>query len=674
MYSTIIRHTAHFVEREQTIEKTGIILSYEIDGNLWKGILEAGREKYQFYITIQSEQEKETLEKNIHLGTTLTILGTRKLPLTSGNKILFQYRDYLKSIGVFYQIEGINYQIHKRTPSLIYKVKEKIYQKLNKVEVPYLQALLFGNLDNLEKEEQDAIQKTGIQHLFSVSGLHFQVLIIGIRYLITCKNRTFQNAIILFILTAYSMLVGFTPSVLRVFLFFLLKSVKEYFQVECSTLDLFCMTLTIVLSINPWIIYHVGFQFSFGISFFLIYYAKYFKCQKGMWWKLPVFVFFVSAPISMFHFYELNLLSPVFNMIFVPFVTIILFPCALITLVFPPIVYIFQLLQTLFQMLLLTCAQIDVGVIWFAKPSIWYIAIYYAMLFYHVYAVRTHRYYGMILLPILLGCHYMKLWLSPFTQIHMIDVGQGDASIIILPHSKEAIMIDTGGRLSYKKEDWQERKKDYDMAQSVIVPYLKAIGVNHISTLILSHGDYDHMGEATELVCNVEVERVIFNCGEVNELERELIQVLDKRKIPYYSGVKELNIDNNKLFFLQTKEYDNENDNSNVIYMELNGYQFMFMGDAGIEKEKDILEKYNISNVDVLKVGHHGSKTSSSKSFIDTLDPKYSMISVGKDNRYGHPDKAVLDNLKHSKIYRTDQNGSIMIRIKKKIQIETCLP
>ena len=91
VYSTIIRHTAHFVEREQTIEKTGIILSYEIDGNLWKGILEAGREKYQFYITIQSEQEKETLEKNIHLGTTLTILGTRKLPLTSGNKILFQY-------------------------------------------------------------------------------------------------------------------------------------------------------------------------------------------------------------------------------------------------------------------------------------------------------------------------------------------------------------------------------------------------------------------------------------------------------------------------------------------------------------------------------------------------------------------------------------------------------
>jgi beta-lactamase superfamily II metal-dependent hydrolase len=76
-----------------------------------------------------------------------------------------------------------------------------------------------------------------------------------------------------------------------------------------------------------------------------------------------------------------------------------------------------------------------------------------------------------------------------------------------------------------------------------------------------------------------------------NDLEQELIKVLDKKKIKYYSCIKELNIDNNKLYFLQTKEYDNENDNSNVIYSELNVYKFMFMGDAGIDKEKDILDR-----------------------------------------------------------------------------------
>ena len=149
-------------------------------------------------------------------------------------------------------------------------------------------------------------------------------------------------------------------------------------------------------------------------------------------------------------------------------------------------------------------------------------------------------------------------------------------------------------------------------------------------------------------VNNFKVEKVIFNCGEFNQLEQALIKVLDKKKIKYYSCIKELNIDNNKLYFLQTKEYDNENDNSSVIYTELNGYKFMFMGDAGIEKEKDILEKYNISNIDVLKVGHHGSKTSSSKIFIDEIEPKYSIISVGKNNRYGHPNKEVLNILDES--------------------------
>ena len=183
------------------------------------------------------------------------------------------------------------------------------------------------------------------------------------------------------------------------------------------------------------------------------------------------------------------------------------------------------------------------------------------------------------------------------------------------------------------------------------------------------------MGEAINLVNNFKVEKAIFNCGEFNELEKELIKTLDKKKIKYYSCLKELNVDDNKLYFLQTREYDNENDNSNVIYTELNGYKFMFMGDAGIDKEKDILNKYNIGDIDVLKVGHHGSRTSSDKDFINEINLKYGVISVGKNNRYGHPNKEVLNNLKDSKIYRTDKDGSIMFKINNnKLKIETCSP
>jgi competence protein ComEC len=94
-----------------------------------------------------------------------------------------------------------------------------------------------------------------------------------------------------------------------------------------------------------------------------------------------------------------------------------------------------------------------------------------------------------------------------------------------------------------------------------------------------------------------------------------------------------------------------------------------------VTTEKEIVNKYNLPNIDVLKVGHHGSKTSSGKKFINEINPKYSIISVGKNNRYGHPNKEVLENLKESKIYRTNEDGSIIFKIKNnKIQIETCSP
>jgi len=173
------------------------------------------------------------------------------------------------------------------------------------------------------------------------------------------------------------------------------------------------------------------------------------------------------------------------------------------------------------------------------------------------------------------------------------------------------------------------------------------------------------MGEASNIVNNIKVENVIFNCGSYNNLEKSLIKNLKGKNISYYSCIKELNLSSYKLQFLNTRVYDNENDNSNVIYLKYNNYKFLFMGDAGIDKEKDILEKYDLKDIDVLKVGHHGSNTSSSKAFIDRINPKYSVISVGKNNRYGHPNREVLNNLANTKIYRTDKDGSIEITLNK---------
>ena len=189
------------------------------------------------------------------------------------------------------------------------------------------------------------------------------------------------------------------------------------------------------------------------------------------------------------------------------------------------------------------------------------------------------------------------------------------------------------------------------------------------------HGDQNHVGEAINLINNFNIKNVIFNVGNINKLEKNIIEVLDKKKISYYKELSELSVFNNKLYFLNTSIYNNENDNSNVLYFNYNNYQFLFMGDASIEKEKDILNEYSIENIDLLKIGHHGSDTSSSKEFIDIMNPNYSIISVGENNRYNHPKKSVLNTLSNSKIYRTDQDGSIMFKIKNnKLEIETCAP
>lgn len=171
------------------------------------------------------------------------------------------------------------------------------------------------------------------------------------------------------------------------------------------------------------------------------------------------------------------------------------------------------------------------------------------------------------------------------------------------------------------------------------------------------------MGEAINLVNNFQVANVIFNVSDYNKLELELIKILEEKNIPFNQNIESLRIGNDKVNFLNTKDYDNENENSNVLYLNIANKKLLFMGDAGVKREQDIIKYYNIKQIDFLKVGHHGSNTSSSKEFIDTITPKHCIISVGANNRYGHPKNSVLKLLKSCNIYRTDLSGSIELKL-----------
>ena len=644
----------------------GTITSYYIDNDKLV-ITIFGKEKVLCNYYFKDENNTFDYE----LGDKIKLFGKLKLP--SNNSIFngFNYREYLKYERINYIFDIDKIIKISNNKSIMYKLKNSIINIINKSpNKDYLHTFLLGNNKYIDKEVMESYRINGISHLFSISGMHISLLSMIILKLL--KNYKFKKEVVILFLLIYMTLTDFLPSILRSGIFFILIYLSKKFNLNISMFKLMIILLFICVLIDPYIVYKIGFQYSYTISFYLITFNQLINKSKNKLYKLFIvsFIsFIVSVPITINNFSQINVLSIFLNIFFVPIVSSIIFPLSLITFLFPFFNNLFTILINIFELLSITFSKIDNFIFIMSKISTLFIIIYYIIISITLYFLSKNKYKYIVSLMFIFVIHYNITIFNKGLEITYIDVGQGDSIFIKFPNDKSNILIDTGGKVTYGN-----LKNNYSVGKN-IVDYLKSMGIRKLDYLIITHGDFDHMGDSLYLIDKFKVENVIFNCGEFNVLEKELIKVLDEKKIKYYSCIKELNIDNNKLYFLQTKKYDNENDNSNVIYTELNGYKFMFMGDAGVEKEKDILDKYNISDIDVLKVGHHGSKTSSSKGFIDEIKPKYAIISVGKNNRYGHPNKEVLNNLDNSKIYRTDQDGSIMFKIKNnKLKIETCSP
>ena len=607
---------------------------------------------------------------NLKLGDYITIYGS--LEIANNNTIfnLFNYNKYLKSKKIYYVMKADKIVKIKNNDKFYYNIKNHLVKKINKINNYYLYAFILGDTFYLDDSVKLSYRNNGISHLFAVSGMHITFLS---SIMLKILNKLFKNKylkyIIVFIFLLFFMfLTNFTPSVIRATFLFILLSINKLVDLKIDTLSIILLILDVMLIFNPYYIYNVGFLLSFVVSIALIIFGKITNNYNNYFIKIfiiSLISFLISIPIMINNNNEINLLSPFINIIFVPFISIIIFPLSIITYFIPFLNNVLVFFIKLEENLSLFFDKINIFKITLREINIIFIIIYYLLIIFVIKKITLKKYLYIFLILLVLIIHSNINYLNNNIYLTYIDVGQGDSILLEYPHNKN-LLIDTGGKASYNN-------KSYNISDNTIIPYLKSKGIKRLHYLILTHGDFDHMGESINLVNNFKVDNVIFNCGEFNDLEQELIKALNKKKIKYYSCINDLNIDNNKLYFLKTKEYNNENDNSSVIYFNYNNYKFLFMGDAGVEKEKDILDKYNLSNIDVLKVGHHGSKTSSSKSFINEANPKYSIISVGKNNRYGHPNKEVLNNLNNSKIYRTDIDGSIAFKIKNnKLKIETC--
>ena len=635
------------------------------DKNLYGTVIDYKKSKDKTTIWVKGKEKvlvNYYSDINVSYGDYIYVYGVFKKPKENGNFNLFNYKRYLLSNKINYVVTASKITIIKKNDNVFYKLKNNLLKRIESANRSkgYILAFLYADKSLIEKDIYTKYQKIGVSHLFAVSGMHVSLISIVLLKLLNKIKERKRYIIVSIFLSIYLFLTNFTISMVRATFQFILFFINKSFKLNIDNSNLVILLFSILVIINPYNIYNIGFLFSFIISFTLIRCSKLIKGKfiiKSL--KISLISFFSSMPVLINNFFEVNFLGIILNIIYIPFVSYILFPLSLVTVLFPSLDNILYMFISYFEKITDFFSNIKFLSFSICKMNIFLIIIYY-IIFIYILKRKKKLIYKIIIVIISL-IFLINNGRIVNNEVSILDVGQGDSSLIRLKNKN--ILIDTGGNINY------------DISKNILIPYFKSVGIKKIDYLVLTHGDYDHMGEAINLVENFKVEKVIFNCGPYNDLEQELIKVLDKKKIKYYSCIKELNIDNNKLYFLQTKEYDNENDNSNVIYSELNVYKFMFMGDAGIDKEKDILDKYNLSNVDVLKVGHHGSKTSSSKEFINVINPKYSIISVGKNNRYGHPNKEVLENLENSKIYRTDLDGSIMFKIKNnELKIETCSP
>ncbi|MBE6139726.1 MAG: DNA internalization-related competence protein ComEC/Rec2 [Firmicutes bacterium] len=622
--------------------------------------------------TILTIKDKENIlayyynETDINLGDKVKIIGTLNKLSSNTNFNLFNYKNYMLSKNTHFNMNVDNIILIEKNKNIFYKMKTYLINRIKNIKKhEYLNTFILGDSSYIDDTLLESYRINGISHLFSVSGMHITLLSsITLAILNKIKKKYINYLFVILFLLFYMFLTNFTPSVIRATCLFIFLSLNKVLKLNLTTSKILLIILMFNLIINPYNIYNVGFKFSYIISLYLVAFSKIISRYKNYIVRTLVtssISFLSSIPILINNYFSINIMTTLNNVMFVPLISIIIFPFSLIVLLIPKLDFIYELMINILEKLSLFVTNFKIEII-FSKVNIFIIILYYLIITLVLYKIYKRKYKYIFLIIIVLFIHTNINYIKNNPYITFIDVGQGDSAFIHLPYNKGNILIDTGGKYNY------DTSKD-------IISYLKSEGIKNIDFLLISHGDYDHMGEAINLVNNFKVEKVIFNCGPYNDLEKDLIKVLDKEKIKYYSCIKELNIDKKKLYFLQTKEYDNENDNSNVIYTELDGYRFMFMGDASSTTEKEILNKYNLLDIDVLKVGHHGSRTSSSKEFINEINPNYSVISVGKNNRYGHPNKEVLDNLENSKIYRTDQDGSIMFKIKNnKLKIETCSP
>lgn len=706
-----------------------IVTPVDVDGDRISFVMkDIYHEKIQIFIRLKAPLEQLEAER-WKRGNSIELTGALQQPEDARNFDMFEYKTYLylQHIHWILQVKGLQ-EVEVNPPSSwsilhIYRWTDAIRQTLgNKVDrifsedySGFMKSLLIGLRDDVQPEQFQQFSFIGLTHIMAISGLHVAVFIAGCMGLMKYAGLTRETnqLITMMLIPVYIILTGAAPSVVRAGCMAVIALYALRKHRLKDGLHIISIVGTAMLVYNPYYLFQISFQLSFIVTLGLIIAVPIFNKMipvSSPWISSAISVTLAaqlfSFPLSIYYFNQFSLLSWLANLFLVPVVSLFIIPMGMITLV------VSLLNEQIASWLAALIDYVNIGLffsverlngfkvflmIW-PTPSPMWMLLYYFLLTVILWCFvqrGSDRMKKVFILPLylciggftlLLVFGYNPHHLDRSGLVQFIDVGQGDSIFIRTPNNR-IILIDGGGTLNFSKQgdEWRSRKDPYEVGKNLLVPLLKKRGVHHIDHLIITHAHMDHYGGLQEVLEQIPVKEIIFNGTTSGTASfTKLFQTALNLKIPIYiaNEGKQVQVDKHtKLSFLfpirtqEIREMSSQNAISVVSLLEMYDYRFLFTGDMELNAERELIGRLenkgeadnnnNVYPIDVLKVAHHGSRTSTTEEWLKYWRPKISVIPVGRYNSYGHPHPDVVQRLENhnSTVYRSDFNGEVQIEV-----------
>lgn len=649
---------------------------------------------------------------NINYGDMIFINAKFLEPEIDRNERGFNYKEYLKTINIYGTLETNKYTIIERekinkillyTSKLKKKLKDNICKVIEKEENEKLIiAMILGDTDELSDDIKEDFLNSNLYHILSVSGGQVSNIIIGITIIskILKAHKRILNISCIIILIQFMFLTGLTPSIIRACIMCIISLIASLSFKRYDIANSLGISLLIILLNNPHSINSLSVLLSyFGFLGIIILGSPCIKKineiigNNIIRYILNIIISSISAqififPIILYIFGTISLTFMFSNLFIIPLSSIITI-IGFFIMICP--LKIFGLVEPIIEItinIVKFFANMNISKIYCIIPSIIQTIIYYVINIYLYYMIRRDyiykikhfiKKYGKAIVIIITIITVLRILSTNNLEncyIDFIDVGQGDATLIVTNTNKK-ILIDGGG---------SEFNSDFDVGKNTLLPHLLKKKINKLDYVIISHFDSDHVGGILTILNELKVEKVIIGKQfETSQNYEEFIKIMEKKKIKLYvveTGQK-IKVDKDTTMDILWPDTSNIikenilNNNSLVCKLNFKDKSMLCTGDIEEIAEKAILSKYsdnlNILNADIIKIAHHGSKTSSITPFINKVRPKIALIGVGKNNKFGHPNFKTIENLEKMgvKIFRTDENGEIQIKITNRSEIIT---